>query len=296
MTKRMIKFTAALLIIAFMLTGCNLFSPKGGEKWTLKIDGTEIESTETRIYTVDSGKLMMISLVDVLTHYGFLIEWESDTQAQIRNGNATYTLNTEELSLCRAGDTVNILTMHDGVYDYHYQGSTRDAVLNTTALEYVMSELGIALYARSFKDDQRAYILTRLTPEERAKYNLVINGERSRLDGAFTYPDHNGVTVYPLIEVLTLCGIDVRWKGETEAVVKMGLKKYTVSLQDSTVKRLGKEVELDLAGGDPATVYQQAKDGDLYCSSFIIRALIEEMGQQIFLFDLDEATYIIIKE
>jgi len=51
-----------------------------------------------------------------------------------------------------------------------------------------------------------------------------------------------------------------------------------------------------LAGGDPATVYQQAKDGDLYCSSFIIRALIEEMGQQIFLFDLDEATYIIIKE
>lgn len=298
MIKRLLQIMVGMFTLSLLLTGCKMTAVfENMDLKTLRIDSTEIQSSNTGLSSLENkNKTMMISLVDVLTHYGFCFKWHSDTKAEITNGSLTYILNTEEPALCSTGDPSNILTIYSHVYDYHYQARTRDVVLSTVALEYVASELGITLFARSFENDQKAYILTRLTAEESCQYNVVMNGVRTHLDGVFTYPDESGASVYPLVEILTLCGFDVKWNSDVKATVKCGLKKYVISLYDSTVKYLGKEIDLGLAGGNPQSWYQKTQDGDLYCSSFIVRALIAHMGQPVFLFDLDDATYIIIKQ
>lgn len=260
---------------------------------SLVIDGRGMISENTDfVENKYGGKILAISLVDVMTHYGFTFDWSSDVKASVSRDSARYELDLENVTLLRVGDAENLLELGmDVSVDDICQPRHRDIVLDWYILESVMQGLGDRIFVRSFDNERRAYILTELSPEEQRSYNVVINGRKLCWEDVIAY--HDDLRALPLIKVLTECGIKVDRLGDKEAVVKRGNDEYIISLEDSTVRLDGEEVELGLAGGD-SPWYQEAHSSDLYCTTIMIRALLHEMtGRFHYLFDLDSGVYII---
>ena len=308
--KKQIITVLLLTIALLLLTSCqpNIFnSDDAGEKATLKIDGIDINSENSKLWSLGSEhQEFLISLVDVLCHYGFEFEWESDTVAKVKKGDATYVLNTAEPSLSQVGSSENLFADFKAPV-YYCLSADKDVVLCTSSLESVMKELGFELYVRDFtnfgnrvKNKELAYIVTRLTVEQGKETNLVFNGVKMNIDGTFKSDECGGATMYPLIKLLGLCGFEIKESDNTHFVVKQASKSIIISLDEAQVKYNGEIVDYDyfsLSGdGSQKHLYDsfEVRDGDLYCSSYYIRCLIDQVFCATYFFDCEEATYIIM--
>ena len=154
-------------------------------------------------------------------------------------------------------------------------------------------------YAYIYIEDSKVYVISALTERESAIYNTVINGRKLYIPDVFALKPSNdasrSVRVLPLIKTLNECGFNIT-HNNSEAIIKVGAKTYIVDFQNEKITCDSKNVELDLAISEPELWYQKSNGNEMYCSSFIVRALIEYMGHNVYLFDVESGIYIILQD
>lgn len=329
--KRTVSF---VLLVLFALSSCTFIpvDPQNSEKamdyeyYNLKINKDYIHSENTSLYeyeyamsdgTIKEVKEVLISLVDVVTYFGYSVIWKTDFTAEVSYDNEVYLLDTSTMTLIRQSDSrdvlADILANNSSLYEFLYEKMVKqkDLLVNYALLEDIMTALNISIIARSFEEyteykSDRVYIVTELTEEERENFNCVINGKKIYVDQVKTIysnneADNSSKSIYPVASLFKEIGLSVSWNNEDEATISYGSKSLKINLSKNTIEKNGRAIDPTegLVGPESLywTLYHQAHENDYYCTSTIVRYLLDYfLGLDVFVFDLEDILYVITDE
>ena len=325
--KRTVSFVLSVL---FALSSCTFIpvDPQNSEKamdyeyYNLKINKDYIHSENTSLYeyeyamsdgTIKEVKEVLISLVDVVTYFGYSVIWKTDFTAEVSYDNEVYLLDTSTMTLIRQSDSRDVLAdiLANNSFLYRKMVKQKDLLVNYALLEEIMTALNISIIARTFaryteyKSD-RVYIVTMLTEEERENFNCVINGKKIYVDQVKTIysnneADNSSESIYPVASLFKEIGLSVSWNNEDEATISYGSKSLKINLSKNTIEKNGRAIDPTegLAGPESLywTLYHQAHENDYYCTSTIVRNLLDYFFDlDAFVFELENIWYVIIDE
>ena len=329
--KRTVSF---VLLVLFALSSCTFIpvDPQNSEKamdyeyYNLKINKDYIHSENTGLYeyeyalsdgTIKKVKEILISLVDVVTYFGYSVIWKTDFTAEVSYDNEVYLLDTSTMTLIRQSDSrdvlADILANNSLLYEFLYEKMVKqkDLLVNYALLEDIMTALNISIIARSFEEyteykSDRVYIVTELTEEERENFNCVINGKKIYVDQVKTIysnneADNSSESIYPVASLFKEIGFSVLWNNEDEATISYGSKSIKVNLSKNTIEKNGRAIDPTegLAGPESLywTLYHQAHENDYYCTSTVVQNILEsEFELYCYIFEFDKGLYVITDE
>ena len=289
-TQKVNSIVALLMVIGILLP---LLSSCQNDTQNLVVNGKPTHSLNT--YVNDNGDVI-VSLIDILQELSFTTEWQEDKLAVITKGEQQYFLDFEERMLKRKGEDKNLLDQRTNMGDSlatqaFYTFIEKDVVLDMWTAQYLLYEMGTPIIVRAYGDGSgKVYVVQELSEEERQEYNIVINGKKLKYDDIETIYKSDVDDTYVIVPVKKLLkdiGCEVLYSDTDNAVVWVGLLRYTISLENEGIMFMGNKLEADLAGGRYYE-FSYVKDNELYMSTNALKAILTRINLIDFMFNYNE--------